>query len=181
MAKSDCAHGSFLVKFPADHGLVWSYPVERRVENLRNAGVDVEYRRYQSAGHGFGLGTETDAEGWLDLAISFWERQMNHLRTQSELQRTTYLWEEGNIPTITDYTENNSGYFDPPDFRPTMVYFPAKQGVAVKGAVLVCAGGAFQFRSDGEGAPVAEYLSELGYHSFVVNYRLRIYPKIGVH
>ncbi len=30
------------------------HTVERRVENLRNAGVEVEYRRYQSAGHGFG-------------------------------------------------------------------------------------------------------------------------------
>jgi len=56
-----------------------------------------------------------------------------------------------------------------------MVYFPAKQGVAVKGAVLICPGGAFQFRSDNEGAPVAKAFSELGYQSFVVNYRLRPY------
>jgi acetyl esterase/lipase len=57
-----------------------------------------------------------------------------------------------------------------------MVYFPTKQGEQVKGAVLVCAGGAFQFRNDrGEGTPVAEYLSKLGYQSFVVNYRLRPY------
>ena len=54
-----------------------------------------------------------------------------------------YLWEEGNVPTTTEYTENNSGYFDPPDFRPNMVYFPAKQGVEVKGAVLVCRRGRF--------------------------------------
>ena len=50
--------------------------VDRRVENLRNAGVDVEYRRYQSAGHGFGLGTGTDAEGWLELAVQFWKRHI---------------------------------------------------------------------------------------------------------
>jgi acetyl esterase/lipase len=50
--------------------------VEKRVENLRNAGVEVEYHRYQSAGHGFGLGTETDAEGWLDLAVQFWQRHI---------------------------------------------------------------------------------------------------------
>jgi acetyl esterase/lipase len=56
-----------------------------------------------------------------------------------------------------------------------MVYFPVKQGVKVKGAVLVCPGGAFQFRSDTESAPVAEQLSALGYQSFVVNYRLRPY------
>jgi acetyl esterase/lipase len=89
-------------------------------------------------------------------------------------QNTFYFWEKGNIPTTTVYTPN-SPYFDPPDFRPNMVYFPAKQGVAVKGAVLICPGGAFQFRSDGEGAPVAKAFSELGYQSFVVNYRLRPY------
>ena len=50
--------------------------VERRVENLKNVGVDVEYRKYQSAGHGFGLGTGTDAEGWVDLAVQFWQRHI---------------------------------------------------------------------------------------------------------
>ena len=95
---------------------------------------------------------------------------------QNEVPQQIYLWKEGNVPTTTQYTENNSGYFDPPGFRPNMVYFPAKQGVEVKGAVLVCAGGAFQFRNvRGEGTPVAEHLSELGYQSFVVNYRLRPY------
>jgi acetyl esterase/lipase len=94
---------------------------------------------------------------------------------KSELPNQIYLWEAGNVPTTTVYTENNSGYFDPPGFRPSIVYFPAKQGVKVKGAVLVCPGGAFQFRSNNEGKPVAEYLSGLGYQSYVVNYRLRPY------
>ena len=53
--------------------------VERRVKNLRNAGVEVEYRRYESAGHGFGMGTGTDAEGWVDLALKFWQR---HIRLE---------------------------------------------------------------------------------------------------
>jgi acetyl esterase/lipase len=92
---------------------------------------------------------------------------------QNEVLHQIYLWEIGNVPTTTKYVENNSGYFDPPDFRPDIIYFPAKQGVEIKGAVLICPGGAFQFRSGNEGAPVAEHLSELGYQSFVVNYRLR--------
>jgi acetyl esterase/lipase len=50
--------------------------VEMRVENLKNAGVEVEYHRYESAGHGFGLGTGTDAEGWVDLAVQFWQRHI---------------------------------------------------------------------------------------------------------
>lgn len=58
----------------ANDGIVNINTVERRVENLRNAGVEVEYHRYERAGHGFGLGTGTDAAGWVDLAIRFWEK-----------------------------------------------------------------------------------------------------------
>jgi len=60
----------------ANDGIANVNTVERRVENLRNAGVEVEYKRYQTAGHGFGLGTGTDAEGWLDLAVQFWKRHI---------------------------------------------------------------------------------------------------------
>jgi acetyl esterase/lipase len=60
----------------ANDGIANVNTVERRVENLRNAGVDVEYRRYRTAGHGFGLGTGSDAEGWLDLAVDFWKRHI---------------------------------------------------------------------------------------------------------
>ena len=58
----------------ANDGIANVNTVERRVENLRNAGVEVEYHRVQSAGHGFGLGTGTDAEGWVDLAVDFWKK-----------------------------------------------------------------------------------------------------------
>lgn len=51
--------------------------VDRRVENLRNAGVEVEYHRYRTAGHGFGLGTGTEADGWLDHAVRFWEKHLS--------------------------------------------------------------------------------------------------------
>jgi acetyl esterase/lipase len=61
----------------ANDGIANVNTVEMRVENLRKAGVDVEYRRYQTAGHGFGLGTGTDAEGWLDLAVRFWKKYIH--------------------------------------------------------------------------------------------------------
>jgi acetyl esterase/lipase len=51
--------------------------VETRVQNLRDAGVEVEYRRYRSAGHGFGLGVGTDAEGWIGYAIEFWRKHLS--------------------------------------------------------------------------------------------------------
>lgn len=92
-----------------------------------------------------------------------------------EMQRLTYLWPEGNMPAETDYTVNDGNYQDGPDFRPNMVWYPVPDGVEVKGAVMVCPGGAFMFRSPNEGAPVAERLAGLGWQSFVVNYRVRPY------
>ena len=89
-----------------------------------------------------------------------------------------YLWEEDNVPAVTEYTVNTGNYSDDPDFRPYLTYFPVPEQTEIKGAVLICAGGAFQFRSDEvEGTPVAEELSRRGYQSFVVDYRLRPYTQ----
>lgn len=87
------------------------------------------------------------------------------------------LWPEGNMPATTIYTEDtNAQYFDPPGFQPNMVYFPALEGTDIKGAVLLCAGGAFAFRgNEGDSYPTAEYFNSLGYQCFVVNYRLQPY------
>ncbi len=54
-------------------GIVHVPTVDRRVDNMRNTGIDVEYRKYKNAGHGFGLGVGTDAEGWIEHAIQFWK------------------------------------------------------------------------------------------------------------
>ena len=50
--------------------------MQRRVEALSALGIDTEFHLYQNLGHGFGLGVGTSAEGWLDDAVAFWERQM---------------------------------------------------------------------------------------------------------
>ena len=93
-------------------------------------------------------------------------------------QQVLYLWEEGNAPAQTEYTVNDGRYSDDPDFRPYLTSYPVPEGVDIKGAVLICPGGAFQYRSDQpEGVDVAEALSALGYQSFVVDYRLRPYTQ----
>ena len=48
--------------------------MERRIAALRRAGTEVEYHKYKNLGHGFGLGTGTSAEGWIDDAIRFWQK-----------------------------------------------------------------------------------------------------------
>ena len=48
--------------------------MERRVNALKAAGIDAEFHKYPNLGHGFGLGIGTSAEGWLNNAVTFWEK-----------------------------------------------------------------------------------------------------------
>ncbi|MGN0268109.1 MAG: alpha/beta hydrolase [Lachnospiraceae bacterium] len=49
--------------------------MERRLDRLSGLGIDTEFHKYPGLSHGFGLGTGTVAEGWIDDAAAFWERQ----------------------------------------------------------------------------------------------------------
>ena len=51
--------------------------MERRLQNLSAFGIPTEFHHYSGLGHGFGLGTGTSAEGWIDDAVDFWETQIN--------------------------------------------------------------------------------------------------------
>jgi acetyl esterase/lipase len=50
--------------------------MENRINNLNALGIATEFHKYPGLSHGFGLGTGTVAEGWLDDAVTFWEKQM---------------------------------------------------------------------------------------------------------
>lgn len=50
--------------------------MKRRVSALRANGTNVEFRAFPGIGHGFGLGTGTSAEGWVEDAVAFWEKYM---------------------------------------------------------------------------------------------------------
>lgn len=95
--------------------------------------------------------------------------------TSAELDLTRsqvfFLWEDGRMPVTT---RSSSTGADPAGFRPTLTTVPAVSGTEVKGAVLLCAGGAFQVRGDSSDCyPTAAQLTALGYHCFVVDYRVR--------
>lgn len=47
-----------------------------RIQKIRRNGTDAEIDVFEGLPHGFGLGEGTAAEGWIDHAVSFWERQM---------------------------------------------------------------------------------------------------------
>lgn len=60
--------------------------MERKITALNAAGVNIEFHLYRDAGHGFGVGTGTDAEGWMKLAIRFWENTI-----QAKFSKNTYF------------------------------------------------------------------------------------------
>lgn len=87
-----------------------------------------------------------------------------------------YLWEKDNVPAVTNFTENMTGYFDEWDFRPYVTAIPLCESVKPKGAVVLMAGGAYQFRGNfTDSLTTAAALRELGFQTFVVDYRLRPY------
>jgi acetyl esterase/lipase len=61
-------------------GIALPAVMERRVAALRRAGTDVEYHKYRSVGHGFGLGLGTSAEGWIAAAVRFWKKHIDQTR-----------------------------------------------------------------------------------------------------
>lgn len=58
-------------------GIASASTMERRVNLMQRAGIDVEFHVYRNIGHGFGLGIGTNAEGWLADAVRFWENHMS--------------------------------------------------------------------------------------------------------
>ena len=49
--------------------------MQSRLESLSALGIPTEFHSYSGLPHGFGLGTGTVAEGWLDDAVRFWQQQ----------------------------------------------------------------------------------------------------------
>ena len=50
--------------------------MELRMAKLRAQGATVDYLMLPDMGHGFGPGTGTSAEGWIDRAVDFWVRAL---------------------------------------------------------------------------------------------------------
>lgn len=62
-------------------GIANWHVMQARLNAMQDAGIDTEFHVYPGLGHGFGLGTGTSAEGWLDDAAAFWEKQMEQGNT----------------------------------------------------------------------------------------------------
>jgi hypothetical protein len=52
--------------------------MQNRLECLESMGIPTEFHVYQGLSHGFGLGTGTVSEGWINDAVQFWQKQLSN-------------------------------------------------------------------------------------------------------
>ena len=53
--------------------------MKNRLDAISALGIPTEFHAYDGLPHGFGLGTGTIAEGWIEDAVAFWEAQMEEV------------------------------------------------------------------------------------------------------
>ena len=56
-------------------GIVSWRTMQSRLQSLGALGIPIEFHSYEGLPHGFGIGTGTIAEGWINDAAAFWEAQ----------------------------------------------------------------------------------------------------------
>ena len=57
-------------------GIAYYRTVEDYISRIQSNGTDAEVEVFDGLRHGFGLGEGTVSQGWIDNAVSFWERNM---------------------------------------------------------------------------------------------------------
>ncbi|MGW0197503.1 alpha/beta hydrolase [Nonomuraea sp. NPDC003201] len=62
----------YFVTVAQDDNVISVSQLDAVVGELRSLGVQVQYEKVKSGGHGYGLGMGTAAEGWFDKAVAFW-------------------------------------------------------------------------------------------------------------
>lgn len=50
--------------------------MQNRLQRLSAMGIPTEFHVYEGLGHGFGIGTCTVADGWVNDALKFWQKNM---------------------------------------------------------------------------------------------------------
>ena len=114
---------------------------------------------------------ESRMQTWIDL-INEQYGSLNPGGATAPMEGTVELWQRGNIPGFRENVNNSDG----PDFMPNMLVYTVPENVQPKGAVMICPGGAFAFRSmQNEGYDIADMLVPMGYQCFIVNYRINPY------
>ncbi|HEX3048560.1 MAG TPA: alpha/beta hydrolase [Bacillota bacterium] len=84
------------------------------------------------------------------------------------------LWKSASSESDRAHSEVNPDNEGLPSLTPYII-----KGDTPRPAMIVCPGGDMKYRAAHEGAPIAEWLNEIGITAFILNYRLLPYPPIA--
>lgn len=105
---------------------------------------------------------------------------MKTMKKVKNAPKRIYLWEDGNMPSTGNYTENPGHRFNhDPEFLPYMYALTVPEEVTPKGAVVVCAGGDHGDCTMHEGYQTCIDLVALGYQCFLLLNRTNNCPYDG--
>jgi len=94
---------------------------------------------------------------------------MKSLKKRSDAPEKIYLWEDGKMPALGNYTDNSDlKYNHDPEFKPYMYAILVPEDVTPKGAVVVCAGGDHGDCTMHEGYQTCRDMVALGYQCFLL-------------
>ncbi len=114
----------------------------------------------------------TDADMWSVYALLDAREKLVQVVDDPE-DTIWYIWGE-DMPAEADAADYDYTYaYDRSDFKPFLVPYLLEDQSAVKGNIIVIAGGGYSLRSSSyEGYAVAERFNELGYNTFVLQRRV---------
>lgn len=131
----------------------------------------VELARLQDA-HAFC----DDAEERARIRAEFAEK-LAGVRRRENAPGRVYLWPEGKMPCITEYTENPDNRFNHgPEFRPYFLEMLLHDEIAPKGAVVCIPGGDQGFCTVYEAYQVCKDWNRRGYQAFILHNRVNHNP-----
>lgn len=99
-------------------------------------------------------------------------------------ERDEVVWDIWGETVPSEDTSEYSFYLlqDAADFRPLLTAFMLEDQTQVKGNLIICSGGGFNYRGNGgEGYATAEHMNALGYNCFVLQYRLKPYDSLDAY
>ena len=112
--------------------------------------------------------------------LSELEKLRHQLVTRENGEKAWDIWGE-QIPVYGEVGDFDMTYTNP-DFRPLLVPYLAGDQTAVKGNIIVIAGGGYAMRCNAyEGFNVAEYYRSNGYNAYVLQRRISPYYPANAH
>lgn len=92
--------------------------METRIRQIQASGTPAEIEIFEGLPHGFGLGEGTIAEGWLNRAVAFWEKQMT---TPAATAKETSQEGRTAHPVPTELTKIPQSYYAAAEKQGTLV------------------------------------------------------------